>query len=39
MLWQNTLIYAGSGGGGGQIQSALAPIGDDRLSGFRMGGM
>ncbi|HBS99181.1 MAG TPA: hypothetical protein DEB47_04795 [Citreicella sp.] len=38
MLWQNTLIYAGSGGSG-QVQSALAPIGDDRLSGFRMGGM
>lgn len=38
MLWQNTLIYAGSGVSG-QIQSASAPIGDDRLSGFRMGGM
>ncbi|MEB3417565.1 phage terminase large subunit [Salipiger marinus] len=38
MLWQNTLIYAGSGVSG-QIQSASAPIGDDRLSGFRMGGI
>lgn len=39
MLWQNTLIYAGGGGGShGQIQTASAPAGGDRLGGYRMGG-
>ncbi len=39
MLWQNTLIYAGGGGGShGQIQTASASAGSDRLGGYRMGG-
>lgn len=39
MLWQNTLIYAGGGGGShGQIQTASASSGSDRLGGYRMGG-
>ncbi|SLN38260.1 hypothetical protein AQS8620_01433 [Aquimixticola soesokkakensis] len=37
MLWQNTLLYAG-GGAAGQMQTASAAAGDDRLGGFRMGG-
>ena len=39
MLWQNTLIYAGGGGGShGQIQTATGAVGGDRLGGYRMGG-
>ncbi|MCC2099239.1 MAG: phage terminase large subunit, partial [Hyphomicrobiales bacterium] len=39
MLWQNTLIYAGGGGGShGQIETASASAGSDRLGGYRMGG-
>lgn len=37
MLWQNTLIYAG-GGGMGQMQTASASSGDNRLGGYRLGG-
>lgn len=37
MLWQQTLVYAG-GGGAGQLQTAVAPSGDDRLGGYRLGG-
>lgn len=38
MLWQNTLIYAGGGGGShGQIKTA-ATSGDTRLGGYRLGG-
>lgn len=37
MLWQNTLIYAG-GGQAGQVQTASAPSGGDRLGGYRLGG-
>ncbi len=37
MLWQNTLLYAG-GGAAGQMQTASAPTGGDRLGGYRLGG-
>lgn len=37
MLWQNTLIYAG-GGPAGQMQTASAPTGGDRLGRYRLGG-
>ncbi|NTT88255.1 phage terminase large subunit [Tabrizicola fusiformis] len=37
MLWQNTLYYAG-GGAAGQMQTASAPSGGDRLGGYRLGG-
>lgn len=38
MLWQNTLLYAGGGGGShGQILTAAAGTGSDRLGGFRLG--
>lgn len=37
MLWQQTLIHAG-GGGAGQMQTAAAASGSDRLSGYRLGG-
>jgi predicted phage terminase large subunit-like protein len=37
MLWQNTLFYAG-GGAAGQMQTASAPSGGDRLGGYRLGG-
>lgn len=36
MLWQHTLIYAGTGGG--QIMTTSSGGFDDRLSGFRLGG-
>ena len=38
MLWQNTLIYAGGGGQGGNILTAAADHSADRLGGYRMGG-
>jgi predicted phage terminase large subunit-like protein len=38
MLWQQTLVYAGGGSAGGQVRTASAPAGGDRLSGYRMGG-
>ena len=37
MLWQHTLIYAGGGMAGGNIQTAAASGGDDRLGGYRLG--
>lgn len=37
MLWQNTLFYAG-GGAAGQMQTASASSGGDRLGGYRLGG-
>ncbi|AWD21603.1 phage terminase large subunit [Fuscovulum blasticum] len=37
MLWQHTLFYAG-GGAAGQMQTASAPTGGDRLGGYRLGG-
>lgn len=37
MLWQNTLFYAG-GGAAGQMQTASAASGGDRLGGYRLGG-
>ncbi|WP_321362610.1 phage terminase large subunit [uncultured Celeribacter sp.] len=37
MLWQNTLIYAG-GGAAGEMQTASASVGHDRLGGYRLGG-
>lgn len=36
MLWQHTLIYAG-GGQAGQMRTASASSGGDRLSGYRLG--
>jgi predicted phage terminase large subunit-like protein len=36
MLWQNTLIYAGAGAAG-QMQTASAPTGGDRLGAYRLG--
>ncbi|HRM75739.1 MAG TPA: phage terminase large subunit, partial [Paracoccus sp. (in: a-proteobacteria)] len=39
MLYQNTLIYGGGGGGShGQIQTAPSSAGADRLGGYRIGG-
>lgn len=35
MLWQHTLIYAG-GGAGGQMQTASAETGGDRMGGYRL---
>ncbi|GAB1477754.1 phage terminase large subunit [Paracoccaceae bacterium] len=37
MLWQNTLFYAGRGAVG-QMQTASAATGGDRLGGYRLGG-
>lgn len=37
MLWQNTLIYAGSGMQGGQVLTARQELGSDRMDGYRLG--
>lgn len=37
MLWQNTLIYAGSGTQAGHVLTARQDTGGDRLGGYRLG--